>query len=42
MAVPKDQISVIIFHDMLTIISGLLHIVAPTGVPVLAYVESAG
>lgn len=41
MAVPKDQISMTIFHGMLTITSGLLYIIAPTGVPVLAHVESA-
>ena len=39
--VPKDQISVAVFQGVSIITSGLVHIGAPTGVPALAYLESA-
>lgn len=40
--VPNDQMSVAVFQGVSIITSGLLHIGAPTGVPSLAYLESAG
>ena len=41
-SVPNDQMSVAVFQGVSITTSGLLHMGAPTGVPPLAYSESAG